>query len=172
MRRTDGQRTLYRTVRRKRHGDAGNQPADRHREGGGLKCLDAKMGFDGNALSTAMPDILARSATRRKKTPKSWPRPNTTSTYIALDGEIGCMVNGAGLAMATMDIIKLKGAEPANFLGRRRRRDCGREGDRRPSRSSPRTRRSRASLVNIFGGIMRCDVIAEGVVSSGERGRV
>ncbi len=102
--------------------------------------------------------------TRLKKTKKKSKRPNMTFAYIALDGEIGCMVNGAGLAMATMDIIKLYGAEPANFL------DVG---------GSATTERVTAAfkiitadpsvkgiLVNIFGGIMRCDVIANGVVQA------
>jgi succinyl-CoA synthetase beta subunit len=76
--------------------------------------LDAKMGFDGNAMYR-QPDIMA-CATRRKKTPRNWLQAKYDLNYIALDGEIGCMVNGAGLAMATMDIIKLYGGAPANFL--------------------------------------------------------
>jgi succinyl-CoA synthetase beta subunit len=83
---------------------------------------------------------------------------------VALDGEIGCMVNGAGLAMATMDIIKLNGAEPANFL------DVGGSADKERVIAAFKIILSdpsvKAILVNIFGGIMRCDVIAEGVVAA------
>ena len=131
-------------------------------ENGGLKCLDAKMAFDGNALFR-QPDILAlRDETEEDA--KELEASKYDLSYIALDGEIGCMVNGAGLAMATMDIIKLKGAEPANFL------DVG--GGATAEKvtaafkiitSDPKVK---GILVNIFGGIMRCDVIAEGVVEA------
>jgi len=81
---------------------------------GDLKCLDAKMGFDSNALYRH-PDIMELRDTTEED-PKELEASKYDLNYIALDGEIGCMVNGAGLAMATMDIIKLYGAEPANFL--------------------------------------------------------
>ena len=85
-------------------------------------------------------------------------------SYIKLDGEIGCMVNGAGLAMATMDIIKLHGGEPANFL------DVGGGADAERVAAAFKIilsdKNVRAVLVNIFGGIMRCDVIAEGIVAA------
>jgi succinyl-CoA synthetase beta subunit len=127
-----------------------------------LICLDAKVGFDDNALFRH-PDILAlRDETEEDA--KEIEASKHELNYIALDGEIGCMVNGAGLAMATMDIIKLYGLAPANFL------DVG---------GSATTERVTAAfkiitsdpnvkgiLVNIFGGIMKCDVIAEGVVTA------
>ena len=131
-------------------------------EGGGLKCLDAKMGFDGNALFR-QPDILAlRDETEEDA--KELEASKYDLSYIALDGEIGCMVNGAGLAMATMDIIKLKGAEPANFLDV----GGGATADKVTAAfkiitSDPNVK---GILVNIFGGIMRCDVIAEGVIQA------
>ena len=127
-----------------------------------LQVLDAKVSFDGNALFRH-PDIMElRDKTEEDE--KEIEASKHDLAYIALDGEIGCMVNGAGLAMATMDIIKLYGAEPANFL------DVG---------GSATTERVTAAfkiitadpnvkgiLVNIFGGIMRCDVIATGVVKA------
>ncbi|MCL4113471.1 UNVERIFIED_CONTAM: hypothetical protein GTU68_062442 [Idotea baltica] len=131
-------------------------------ENGGLKCLDAKMGFDGNALFR-QPDILAlRDETEEDD--KELEASKYDLSYIALDGEIGCMVNGAGLAMATMDIIKLKGAEPANFL------DVGGGATTEKVTAAFKIITSdpnvKGILVNIFGGIMRCDVIAEGVVQA------
>ena len=114
----------------------------------------------------ALPPPRARAscATSPKRTRRRSRRRKFDLAYVALDGNIGCMVNGAGLAMATMDIIKLYGEEPANFLdvggGAARRRSP------RPSRSSPPTRSVKGILVNIFGGIMRCDVIAEGVIAA------
>ena len=127
-----------------------------------VQVLDAKVSFDGNALFRH-PDIMElRDKTEEDE--KEVEASKHDLAYIALDGEIGCMVNGAGLAMATMDIIKLYGAEPANFL------DVG---------GSATTERVTAAfkiitadpnvkgiLVNIFGGIMRCDVIATGVVQA------
>ena len=127
-----------------------------------LQVLDAKVSFDDNALFRH-PDIMElRDETEEDE--KEVEASKYDLAYIALDGEIGCMVNGAGLAMATMDIIKLYGAEPANFL------DVG---------GSATTERVTAAfkiitadpnvkgiLVNIFGGIMRCDVIADGVVQA------
>jgi succinyl-CoA synthetase beta subunit len=128
---------------------------------GRLRVLDAKMSFDGNALFRH--DDVKALRDETEEDAKEIEASKWDLAYIALDGNIGCMVNGAGLAMATMDIIKLYGKEPANFCdvggGAARRRS------RRPSRSSPPTRRSKGILVNIFGGIMKCDVIAEGVVA-------
>ena len=129
---------------------------------GDLKCLDAKMGFDSNAIYRH-PDIAAlRDET--EEDPKELAASKFDLNYIALDGEIGCMVNGAGLAMATMDIIKLYGAEPANFL------DVGGSATKEKVTEAFKIITSdpqvKGILVNIFGGIMRCDVIAEGVVSA------
>ncbi len=127
-----------------------------------LKCLDAKMGFDSNALYRQKAIMGLRDET--EEDPKELAASKFDLNYIALDGEIGCMVNGAGLAMSTMDIIKLYGAEPANFL------DVG--GGATTEKvteafkiitSDPKVK---GILVNIFGGIMRCDVIAEGVVTA------
>ncbi|MBU3029951.1 ADP-forming succinate--CoA ligase subunit beta [Paracoccus marinaquae] len=129
---------------------------------GNLKCLDAKMGFDNNALYR-QPDILAlRDET--EEDPKELAASKFDLNYIALDGEIGCMVNGAGLAMATMDIIKLYGAEPANFL------DVGGGASKEKVTEAFKIITSdpnvKGILVNIFGGIMRCDIIAEGIVAA------
>ena len=131
-------------------------------EAGNLRCLDAKMGFDSNALYR-QPDIMAlRDET--EEDPKELAASKFDLNYIALDGEIGCMVNGAGLAMATMDIIKLYGAEPANFLdvGGGASKDKVTEAFKIIT-SDPNVK---GILVNIFGGIMRCDVIAEGVIAA------
>ncbi|MBS0564928.1 MAG: ADP-forming succinate--CoA ligase subunit beta [Proteobacteria bacterium] len=129
---------------------------------GAVKCLDAKMGFDGNALYRH-PDILAlRDET--EEDPKELAASKFDLNYIALDGEIGCMVNGAGLAMATMDIIKLYGAEPANFL------DVGGGATKEKVTEAFKIITSdpnvKGILVNIFGGIMRCDIIAEGIIAA------
>jgi len=120
------------------------------------------MGFDSNALYR-QPDILALRD-ESEEDPKELAASKFDLNYIALDGEIGCMVNGAGLAMATMDIIKLNGAEPANFLdvGGGATKDKVTEAFKIIT-SDPNVK---GILVNIFGGIMRCDVIAEGVVSA------
>jgi len=129
---------------------------------GDLVCLDAKMAFDSNA-TYRHPDVAAlRDET--EEDPKELAASKFDLNYIALDGEIGCMVNGAGLAMATMDIIKLYGSSPANFL------DVG--GGATAEKvteafkiitSDPKVK---GILVNIFGGIMRCDTIAEGVLTA------
>ncbi|PTV96042.1 succinyl-CoA synthetase (ADP-forming) beta subunit [Rhodobacter aestuarii] len=127
-----------------------------------IKVLDAKLGFDNNALYR-QPDILdLRDVT--EEDPKELEASRFDLNYIALDGEIGCMVNGAGLAMATMDIIKLYGSEPANFL------DVGGGATKEKVTeafkiitSDPKVK---GILVNIFGGIMRCDIIAEGVLAA------
>ena len=129
---------------------------------GNLKLLDAKFAFDGNALYRH-PDIAAlRDET--EEDPKELAASKFDLNYIALDGEIGCMVNGAGLAMATMDIIKLYGAEPANFL------DVGGGATKEKVTEAFKIITSdpnvKGILVNIFGGIMRCDVIAEGVIAA------
>ena len=129
---------------------------------GQIRCLDAKMGFDSNALYR-QPDIVAlRDETEEDA--KELEASKFDLSYIALDGEIGCMVNGAGLAMATMDIIKLKGAEPANFL------DVGGGASAEKVTAAFKIITSdpnvKGILVNIFGGIMRCDVIAQGVVQA------
>ena len=129
---------------------------------GTVKCLDAKMGFDGNAIYRH-PEIAAlRDET--EEDPKELAASKFDLNYIALDGEIGCMVNGAGLAMATMDIIKLYGAEPANFL------DVGGGATKEKVTEAFKIITSdpqvKGILVNIFGGIMRCDIIAEGVIAA------
>ncbi|APZ53472.1 succinyl-CoA synthetase (ADP-forming) beta subunit [Salipiger abyssi] len=129
---------------------------------GNLKCLDCKAGFDSNALYRH-PDIVGlRDET--EEDPKELAASQHDLNYIALDGEIGCMVNGAGLAMATMDIIKLYGAEPANFL------DVGGGATKEKVTEAFKIITSddnvKGILVNIFGGIMRCDVIAEGVIAA------
>ena len=129
---------------------------------GNLKCLDAKMGFDGNALYRH-PDIMDLRDTTEED-PKELEASRFDLNYIALDGEIGCMVNGAGLAMATMDIIKLYGAEPANFL------DVGGGATKEKVTEAFKIITSdpnvKGILVNIFGGIMRCDIIAEGIIAA------
>jgi succinyl-CoA synthetase beta subunit len=129
---------------------------------GDLKCLDAKMGFDGNAVYRHADIAALRDET--EEDPKELAASKFDLNYIALDGEIGCMVNGAGLAMATMDIIKLYGAEPANFL------DVGGGATKEKVTEAFKIITSdpnvKGILVNIFGGIMRCDVIAEGVIAA------
>ena len=129
---------------------------------GDLKCLDAKMGFDGNAIYRHADIAALRDETEEDS--KELAASKFDLNYIALDGEIGCMVNGAGLAMATMDIIKLYGAEPANFL------DVGGGATREKVTEAFKIITSdpnvKGILVNIFGGIMRCDVIAEGVIAA------
>ncbi|OIP87073.1 MAG: succinate--CoA ligase subunit beta [Rhodobacterales bacterium CG2_30_65_12] len=131
-------------------------------DAGDLKVLDAKFGFDGNAIYRH-PDIAELRDTSEED-PKELEASKYDLNYIALDGEIGCMVNGAGLAMATMDIIKLYGAEPANFL------DVGGGATKEKVTEAFKIITSdpqvKGILVNIFGGIMRCDVIAEGVIAA------
>jgi succinyl-CoA synthetase beta subunit len=129
---------------------------------GDLRCLDAKMGFDGNAIYRHADIAALRDET--EEDPKELAASKFDLNYIALDGEIGCMVNGAGLAMATMDIIKLYGAEPANFL------DVGGGATKEKVTEAFKIITSdpnvKGILVNIFGGIMRCDVIAEGIIAA------
>ena len=127
-----------------------------------LIALDAKMSFDNNALFKH-PDILSlRDET--EEDPAEILASKFDLAYIKLDGTIGCLVNGAGLAMATMDIIKLKGASPANFL------DVGGSATKEKVTEAFKIILSDAAvegiLVNIFGGIMRCDIIASGVVAA------
>jgi len=129
---------------------------------GHVRVLDAKVSFDNNALFRH-PDVLAlRDET--EEDPKEIEASKYDLSYVALDGAIGCMVNGAGLAMATMDIIKLYGAEPANFL------DVGGGASKEKVTAAFKIITAdpnvKGILVNIFGGIMRCDTIAEGVVAA------
>jgi succinyl-CoA synthetase beta subunit len=125
-------------------------------------CLDAKMSFDDNGLFRH-PDI------RELRDPSEEDPDETEAarydlSYVHLDGNIGCMVNGAGLAMATMDIVKVYGAEPANFL------DVGGGANTEKVAAAFRIllsdNRVKGVLINIFGGIMRCDVLAQGVVEA------
>jgi succinyl-CoA synthetase beta subunit len=129
---------------------------------GQLLCLDAKINFDDNALFRH-PDIAALRDESEEDSREREAHKHDLS-YGALDGNIGCMVNGAGLAMATMDIIKLYGAEPANFL------DVGGGASKEKVAAAFKIitadTRVKGILVNIFGGIMRCDTIAEGVIAA------
>ncbi len=131
-------------------------------ENGHLRVLDAKVSFDNNALFRH-PDI-AELRDETEEDAKEIEASKYDLSYVALDGDIGCMVNGAGLAMATMDIIKLYGAEPANFL------DVGGGATKEKVTAAFKIITAdpnvKGILVNIFGGIMRCDVIAEGVVAA------
>ncbi len=129
---------------------------------GGVLALDAKMNFDDNALFRHKD--VADMRDEDEEDPMELEAARHELNYIRLDGAIGCMVNGAGLAMATMDIIKLHGGEPANFL------DVGGGATKERVTSAFKIILSDPNvegiLVNIFGGIMRCDVIAEGVVAA------
>jgi succinyl-CoA synthetase beta subunit len=131
-------------------------------KGGELICLDAKIGFDDNALYRHADIVALRDITEEDE--KELEASKYDLNYVALDGTIGCMVNGAGLAMATMDIIKLYGESPANFL------DVGGGATKEKVAAAFKIITSdhhvKGILVNIFGGIMRCDVIAEGVVAA------
>ena len=131
---------------------------------GQLICLDGKINIDDNAMYRQKEILAMRDETQedeRENLAKQW-----DLNYIALDGDIGCMVNGAGLAMATMDLIKLCGGEPANFL------DVG--GGVTADRVSEAFKiilsdtKVKGILINIFGGIVRCDLIAEGIISAVE----
>ena len=125
-------------------------------------CLDAKVDFNNNALYRHADVMALRDVTEEDE--KEVEASKYDLNYIALDGQIGCMVNGAGLAMASMDIIKLYGMEPANFL------DVGGSATKEKVTAAFKIITSDPSvkgiLVNIFGGIMKCDVIAEGVVAA------
>src|SRR3569833_2202387 len=127
-----------------------------------LRVLDAKVSFDDNALFRHPEIRELRDET--EEDPKEIEASKYDLSYIALDGEIGCMVNGAGLAMATMDIIKLYGAEPANFL------DVGGCADEAKVTAAFKIiiadPNVKGILVNIFGGIARCDILAQGVVAA------
>ena len=129
---------------------------------GHLRVLDAKVSFDNNALFRHPEIVELRDLTEEDE--KEIEASKYDLAYIALDGTIGCMVNGAGLAMSTMDIIKLYGEEPANFL------DVGGGADAEKVTAAFKIITADPSvkgiLVNIFGGIMRCDVIAEGVLTA------
>lgn len=124
--------------------------------------LDAKLRFDDNAEFRQKELFSLRDWTQED--PKEVEAAKYNLNYIALDGTIGCMVNGAGLAMATMDIIKLYGGEPANFL------DVGggatAEAVKAAFKIITSDKKVMCLLVNIFGGIMRCDVIAEGIIAA------
>jgi succinyl-CoA synthetase beta subunit len=132
---------------------------------GEVLALDAKLNFDDNALYRH-PDIAALRDPDEED-PKETQAKEYDLAYIALDGDIGCMVNGAGLAMATMDVIKLCGGRPANFL------DVGGGADEQKVTAAFKIILSdpavKAVLVNIFGGIMKCDVIAKGVVAAAKQ---
>ena len=129
---------------------------------GEVVCLDAKMNFDDNALYRHADIVAMRDLD--EEDPAEVEASKYDLSYVKLDGAIGCMVNGAGLAMATMDIIKLYGAEPANFL------DVGGGATKEKVAEAFKIILSDANvrgiLINIFGGIMRCDIIAEGVVAA------
>jgi succinyl-CoA synthetase beta subunit len=131
-------------------------------QSGDLLALDAKMGFDDNALYRH-PDIK-ELRDLGEEDPLEIEASKFNLNYIHLDGNIGCMVNGAGLAMATMDIIKLSGGEPANFL------DVGGGANAEQIRNAFKILMSdknvKAVLINIFGGILRCDVLAQGVIAA------
>ena len=127
-----------------------------------LICLDAKMNFDDNAIFRR-PEILELRDLNEEE-PAEIEASKHDLAYIKLDGSIGCMVNGAGLAMATMDIIKLYGKEPANFL------DVGGGASKEKVSAAFKLilsdKNVKGILINIFGGIMRCDVLAQGVVDA------
>jgi succinyl-CoA synthetase beta subunit len=129
---------------------------------GDLLALDAKMNFDDNALYRH-PDLREMRDTGEEE-PLEIEASKFSLNYIRLDGNIGCMVNGAGLAMATMDIIKLSGGEPANFL------DVGGGANAEQIRNAFKILMSdknvQAVLINIFGGILRCDILAQGVIAA------
>ena len=131
-------------------------------KGGKIICLDAKMNFDDNAIFRR-PDIL-ELRDLNEEDPAEIEASKHDLAYIKLNGSIGCMVNGAGLAMATMDIIKLHGKEPANFL------DVGGGASKEKVTAAFKLiladKNVKGILINIFGGIMRCDVLAQGVVDA------
>ena len=129
---------------------------------GELVCLDAKMNFDDNAIFR-QPEIL-KLRDLNEEEPAEIEASKNDLAYIKLSGSIGCMVNGAGLAMATMDIIKLYGKEPANFL------DVGGGASKEKVAAAFKLilsdKNAKGILINIFGGIMRCDILAQGVVDA------
>jgi len=127
-----------------------------------MVCLDAKVNFDSNALFKH-PEIQSLRDLNEED-PTEIEASKHDLAYIKLDGSIGCMVNGAGLAMATMDIIKLYGKEPANFL------DVGGGASKEKVSAALKIilldKNVKGILINIFGGIMRCDILAQGVVDA------
>ena len=129
---------------------------------GSVICLDAKMSFDDNGL-LRHPEIR-EMRDPNEEDPAESEAAKFDLSYVHLDGNIGCMVNGAGLAMATMDIVKYYGAEPANFL------DVGGGANAKKIAAAFRILlsdpRVKAVLINVFGGIMQCDVLAQGVVEA------
>ena len=129
---------------------------------GKIICLDAKINFDDNALFRR-PEIL-KLRDLNEEEPAEVEASKFDLSYIKLNGSIGCMVNGAGLAMATMDLIKLYGEEPANFL------DVGGGASKDKVKAALKLiiddKNVKGILINIFGGIMRCDVLAQGVVDA------
>lgn len=131
-------------------------------ENDSLKCLDAKINIDENALFRQ--DDLLKLRDSSQENQKEIEAAKWDLNYVALDGNIGCMVNGAGLAMATMDIIKLSGGFPANFL------DVGGTVDKERVAEAFKIilsdEKVKSILINIFGGIVRCDVVASGIVSA------
>ena len=132
---------------------------------GKIICLDAKMNFDDNAIFRR-PEIL-KLRDLNEEEPAEIEASKYDLAYIKLDGSIGCMVNGAGLAMATMDIIKLYGQEPANFL------DVGGGASKEKVTAAFKLiladKNVKGILINIFGGIMRCDVLANGVIDAAKQ---
>ncbi|HXN86968.1 MAG TPA: succinate--CoA ligase subunit beta, partial [Candidatus Binataceae bacterium] len=132
---------------------------------GRVICLDAKMSFDDNGLFRHPEIRELRDA--NEEDPAETEAAKFDLSYVHLDGNIGCMVNGAGLAMATMDIVKFYGAEPANFL------DVGGGASTEKVAAAFRIilsdARVKGVLINIFGGIMRCDVLAQGVVEAAKQ---
>jgi len=136
-------------------------------KGGDLLALDAKLNFDDNALYRHSDIAALRDP--EEEDPRERAAREIDLAYVGLDGDIGCMVNGAGLAMATLDMIQVCGGRPANFL------DAGGGADKEKVKEAfkliLRDENVKAILVNIFGGIVRCDLIAEGVVAAaGELG--
>ncbi len=135
---------------------------------GDLKCLDAKMGFDGNAIYRH--DDIAALRDETEEDSKELAASKYDLNYIKLDGNIGCMVNGAGLAMATMDVIKLAGSEPANFL------DVGggatKETVAAGFRILLKDQNVKGIFINIFGGIVRCERIAHGVIEAAKEVKI
>jgi succinyl-CoA synthetase beta subunit len=131
-------------------------------KGGDVLALDAKFNFDDNALFRH-PEIVAYRDIEEED-PREFEASKSNLSYIGLDGDIACLVNGAGLAMATMDIIKHHGGEPANFL------DVGGGATEQQVTEAFKIlisdKRVKAILVNIFGGIMKCDIIAQGIIKA------
>lgn len=129
---------------------------------GKIYCVDAKIGFDDNASFRQKALFDMRDFTQED--PREVAAAQFNLNYVGLDGNIGCMVNGAGLAMATMDIIKLHGGEPANFL------DVGGGANEKQVEEAFKILTAdpkvKALLVNIFGGIMKCDIIANGIINA------